>query len=116
MQRITARLLMVLALVGTFAPVALAIAGPAPHACCLRAGHSCPLCRKTHHGITVDAVHKGDCGRCCPPNVPAQWAQLLRPTQIDTAAVSATLITRVATLQRAPELYSVLPARAPPAC
>ena len=36
MHRLTARLLLILLLVGTFAPVALAISAPAPHACCMR--------------------------------------------------------------------------------
>ncbi len=36
MHRLTARLLLVLLLVGTFAPVALAISAPVPHACCMR--------------------------------------------------------------------------------
>jgi hypothetical protein len=36
MHRLTARLLLTLMLVGTLAPVALAISTPAPHACCMR--------------------------------------------------------------------------------
>jgi hypothetical protein len=36
MHRLTARLLLTLMLVGIFAPVALAISAPAPHACCMR--------------------------------------------------------------------------------
>src|SRR5882672_6743134 len=36
MHRLTARLLLVLLLVGTFAPVALAISAPVLHACCMR--------------------------------------------------------------------------------
>ncbi len=43
MQRLTARLLLMLVMVsGTFAPLVEAISVPHPHACCLRAGaHHC---------------------------------------------------------------------------
>jgi hypothetical protein len=42
MQRLTARFLLLFALTGTFVPLALAIAAPAPHACCRRkAAHAC---------------------------------------------------------------------------
>ena len=117
MQRITARLLLVLALVGTFTPVAMAIAGPAMHECCLRAGHgSCPHCRKAHHSLAVEAVHHGCCDPCCSPNVPVQWAQLSRPRHAETAFVAASLSAQSVSLHRSAELYAVLPARAPPAC
>jgi hypothetical protein len=36
MHRLTARLLLILTLAGTFTPVAFAISAPAPHACCMR--------------------------------------------------------------------------------
>jgi hypothetical protein len=42
MQRLTARLLLLFALIGTFAPLALAFTAPPPHSCCLRkSAHQC---------------------------------------------------------------------------
>jgi hypothetical protein len=70
MHRLTARMLLVLLLVGTIAPVALAISAPlSPHACCMR---------KPMHGsrsLEVQNVGGGH-GNCCPPVTTAQWAEL----------------------------------------
>jgi hypothetical protein len=42
MHRLTAKFLLLFALVGTFAPLALAVTAATPHACCLRmAAHRC---------------------------------------------------------------------------
>jgi hypothetical protein len=42
MQRLTARFLLLFAIVGTFVPLAIAVATPPQHACCLRqAAHQC---------------------------------------------------------------------------
>ncbi|HSY92280.1 MAG TPA: hypothetical protein VK812_12960 [Candidatus Binatus sp.] len=42
MQRLTARLLLLYALIGTFVPLALAVTAPPPHSCCLRkSAHQC---------------------------------------------------------------------------
>jgi hypothetical protein len=42
MQRLTARFLLLFALVGTFVPLALAVTAPRPHSCCLRkSAHQC---------------------------------------------------------------------------
>jgi hypothetical protein len=42
MHRLTARFLLLFALAGTFAPLALAVTAATPHACCLRmAAHQC---------------------------------------------------------------------------
>jgi hypothetical protein len=58
MQRLTARLLLLFALAGTFVPVALAVTAAPPHACCLRkAVHQC-------HGSDPDErVIRGN--SCC---------------------------------------------------
>jgi hypothetical protein len=116
MQRIIARLLLILALAGSFAPAALAIAGPVPHACCLRACHFACKYHHSYRGVTIEAVDKQGCGSCCPPNVPAQWAEVIRPREADIAAASAALFADPVPLHRNLELYAVLPARAPPAC
>jgi hypothetical protein len=70
MHRLTARLLLVLTLVGTLAPVALAVSAPPPHACCMRK----PLHDQGSRSLqtqTVDAGHHN----CCPPVTTAQWAE-----------------------------------------
>jgi hypothetical protein len=41
MHRLTARLLLLFAIVGTFAPVALSASAPPAHACCVRKAHHC---------------------------------------------------------------------------
>ena len=71
MHRLTARLLLVLFLAGTFAPVALAISAPPPHACCMR---------KPMHGPGSRSLQTSTAGgehhNCCPPATTAQWAEL----------------------------------------
>lgn len=72
MQRLTARFLLMFALVGTFVPLALAVTAAPPHACCLRKGvHQC-------HGSDPDerAVRGNS---CCNQNysravTTSQWA------------------------------------------
>ena len=72
MQRLTARFLLLFALVGTFAPLALAVAAEPPHACCLRkSAHQC-------HGSDPDERFiRGN--SCCNQNYSravtmSQWA------------------------------------------
>ena len=71
MHRLTARLLLVLLLVGTLAPVALAFAAPPPHACCMRR----PL--HDHGSLAVEfQATGGQHHNCCPPVTTAHWAEL----------------------------------------
>jgi len=75
MRRITAQLLLLFALVGTFLPLALAATTDPPHACCLRKGtHQC-------HGSAPATSEKlalrdaGCCDHdCCRAVTTAQWA------------------------------------------
>ena len=70
MHRLTARLLLVLTLVGTLAPVALAVSAPPPHACCMRK----PMHEQGSRSLqtqTVDTGHRN----CCPPVTTAHWAK-----------------------------------------
>jgi len=63
MHRATARLLLVLLLVGVFAPVALAISAAPPHACCLRK----PMHGRPSHDAQFQAP-PGCCQHdCCRP-------------------------------------------------
>jgi hypothetical protein len=74
MHRLTAKLLLLFALVGSLAPIALA-ATAAPHACCLRRGlHHCQdsLAPETGELIISNAgCCQGDCSRAVTT---AQWA------------------------------------------
>src|ERR1700761_2031976 len=59
MQRLTARLLLLLALAGTFAPALMQALAPPPHACCLRkSAHRC------HTSGANDPVLRSS--ECCP--------------------------------------------------
>ncbi|PYV98304.1 MAG: hypothetical protein DMG89_11535 [Acidobacteria bacterium] len=74
MQRLTARLLLVLLLAGTFTPAALAVSMPTPHACCAR---------KTAHqhssqGLVFQSVSCED-HRCCAPVTKGEWAESVIP-------------------------------------
>ena len=71
MHRLTARLLLVMLLVGTFAPVALAISAPVPHACCMRKPLHDQGSRRVET-LTVGREHHN----CCPPVTTDHWAEL----------------------------------------
>src|SRR5581483_8422980 len=66
MQRLTARLLLVLLLAGIFVPAALAISAEPPHACCMRKMHGSKAPQL--QGVS----HRHD---CCGPLATAKWAQ-----------------------------------------
>ena len=105
MHRLTARILLVLMLVGIFAPLALATAGPPQHACCMRKG---PAQR------SFSQMHQMS-GNCCPPMATAQWA---RPGQatLRTTAVAASVFQAEIEPQFFPVIFRSLDrGRAPPA-
>src|SRR6516225_4071499 len=113
MQRLTARLLLLFALAGTFVPVAMQALAAPPHACCLRkAVHRCHAPGASQDPVASDA---GCCHHdCCRAVTTAQWA-----TPEASANSSATL--HVATYATAPhtpaptrELLSSRSSRAPP--
>jgi hypothetical protein len=75
MHRLTARFLLLLALVGNLAPLALAATTTTTRACCLRKGvHSC------HDSLDSDSGHlvirdASCCNHdCCRATISAQWA------------------------------------------
>src|SRR5512141_3505524 len=72
MQRLTARLLFLFALAGTFVPVTLQALTPPPHACCLR--KSAHRCHTT--GAQDPVVRSADCCNhdCSHAVVTSQWA------------------------------------------
>lgn len=84
MYRLTARILLVLLLVGTFAPAALAVSGPAPHACCLRKMHS-----RAPEGKTFQAIPHAGNNSCCPPITVELWAEPALQVRVDAGFISA---------------------------
>jgi hypothetical protein len=67
MHRLTARILFLIALLGTFVPVALAVGSPAAaHACCIRKP------RNDASKTQIQAVTRPE--NCCPPKTPKLWA------------------------------------------
>lgn len=78
MRLLTARLLLILLLVSAFAPVALAISTPAPHACCMR-----KAMRDGQHEPEIQSAP--DCCRhdCCRFFTVSLWAHL-QPSASDS--------------------------------
>jgi hypothetical protein len=114
MQRTIARLLLLLALAGNLAPLALAAIAVPPHACCLRKNHHC------HNSAASSSSHSEFRSRdCCPQNgghavVTAQWAH---PEQQAGSVTSRILACRVMLEPLAPhssELLTQRATRAPP--
>jgi len=71
-HRLTARLLLILLLVSAFAPVALAISTPPPHACCLRK----PL-RDGRHDPEIQSTPACCRHDCCRPLTVSLWAHFV---------------------------------------
>src|SRR6516162_9372065 len=70
MHRWTARVLLVLLLLGVLAPAALALAAPAMHACCVRKAMRC------HSPHEAQFATPGCCGHdCCKSLVVSHWAE-----------------------------------------
>ena len=112
MQRLTARFLLLFALVGTFVPLTLAVTAAPPHACCLRkSAHQC------HGSDPNERAIRGN--SCCNQNysravTTPQWAH----PQSSLASLSiGTVEARLAeTRVEAPanELFASQSTRAPP--
>jgi len=90
MHRLTARLLLTFALVGSFAPAALAAASAPPHACCVRnAGHCHDSAASESDLLAIrgDGCCNHDCCRaataarwaCPPPRLAAFFLQTIHP-------------------------------------
>jgi hypothetical protein len=117
MHRLTARFLLLFAVVGNFVPLALASVAEQPHACCVRkAAHPC------HGGAIVDSsrpsVHDTQCCNhdCCRAVTTAQWAH---PQPRSASVCGRFISSRVAEFQKDPpakKSFAPLSARAPPYC
>src|SRR5271168_4171211 len=87
MHRVIARLLLVLLLVGTFAPVALAISAPSLHACCMRK----PMHGRASHESEFHSP-PGCCQHdCCRSLTVSQWADVSLGVGTQVAPASASL-------------------------
>jgi hypothetical protein len=109
MYRLTARLLLVLLLVGTLAPVALAISAPSAHACCMRkAMHE--------HGSRslASQVMAGQNHNCCPPVTTAHWAELESGTSANVRPPLAYLPSDSRPMLRSNYENDLRPVRGPP--
>jgi hypothetical protein len=115
MHRLTARLLLLFALVGTFVPLALAVSAAPPHACCVRkAAHQC-------HGSTIPESDQpsvrspGCCNHDCCRAVTTR--QSAHPQQSATSIVAGNVDFRIAAAQArtpASDVFASQSTRAPP--
>jgi len=112
MQRLTARFLLLFALVGTFVPLALALTAEPPHACCLRkSAHQC-------HGSDPDerAIRSSS---CCNQDyrravTTSQWAH--PQPSLSSVSMQTVEARRIESRVDAPatELFASQSTRAPP--
>src|SRR5580693_2506113 len=89
MHRLTARLLLTLMLVGTLAPVALAISAPAPHACCMR--------KPMHTHGSNDAEFRAPATRCqhdCCHALTGFRSAQLKPASVTSVTPASSHLTR----------------------
>jgi hypothetical protein len=106
MQRLIARLLLFFAVAGNLTPLALAVATPQPHACCVRkTAHPCHGSAESETDqLTIRAASCCD-HDCCRAVAPARWAY----TRGQAPAFVANVVA-----ERAPESYPNPPAPAFP--
>jgi hypothetical protein len=110
MHRLTARFVLILLLVGVFAPVALAISAPTPHACCLRK----PMHDRSSHNFEFNAP-PGCCQRdCCRPLTVSQWAHLTPSAGARRTPASATLLSDQRLINLTAAVNNAHSGRAPP--
>lgn len=110
MHRLTARVLLILLLVGTLAPVALAISAPSLHACCMR--------KPMRGAATPNAefyAPRPCCGHhCCPTLTVSHWAHAAQRNGAHslTAAPGVELV--IVLNEPLSHVVGVLSTRAPP--
>ncbi|MGA8621269.1 MAG: hypothetical protein WB660_22440 [Candidatus Sulfotelmatobacter sp.] len=117
MHRLTARLLLLLALVGNLAPIALAATAAPPHACCLRKGfHHChdSLASETGQPVIRDA---SCCKRdCCRAVTTTQGAHAQPPVAIPFAQNVEQYLGQSSPVSPNTAVSGFQATRAPPAC
>jgi hypothetical protein len=110
MHRLTARLLLTLMLVGIFAPVALAISAPAPHACCMRK----PMHEQSPRGAEFHAPATLCQHDCCHALAGFRSAQI-KPASVGSVTPASSHLTRQADpILRSSRDCSSRSVRAPP--
>lgn len=110
MNRLTARLLLVLLLASTLVPVALAISASPPHACCMRkAMHDRGSGKRD-----IEAVD-GQRHNCCPPVTTAHWADLGSGIDASVHPLLACLSLDLQPIRLTNQAYALRPVRGPPA-
>jgi|HubBroStandDraft_6_1064221.scaffolds.fasta_scaffold1022447_2 hypothetical protein len=110
MHRLTARLLLVLLLVGVFAPVAMAVSAEQAHACCLRK----PMHGRASHDAEFHAS-PGCCQHdCCGSQTVSQWAHLSRSATDRRMPASTSLRSVQPPIVLALEVSRAHSGRAPP--
>lgn len=116
MHRLTARFLLLFALVGYLAPIAMASSAPA-HACCLRKGvHHCQDASgaETEQPTIRDAsCCKGD---CCRAVTTAQWAHARSIAAVGFARHIEAYVGQSNPVSRNSDIFRFQSTRAPPAC
>jgi hypothetical protein len=109
MYRLTASLLLILTLSGTFAPAALAISAESPHACCKRK----PLHSRGGHSSEFQAPDSAN-HDCCRPLTISQRAQPRPPISGCVSQPSGALLPKMDPSYRIIDLGDSRSARAPP--
>ena len=108
MHRLTARFLLILLLVRSFAPVALAISTPPPHACCMRKMHS-----HTSPETEFRALDYGD-HDCCRPLTVSHAAQPRPRPSAHAVLASAALLPQLRSGDAPADVNAAHSGRAPP--
>jgi hypothetical protein len=123
MYRLTARLLLVLLLAGTFVPAALAISAPLPQACCMRMGmqaagaHPCCPRKAMHdHGSRNREIQAVGCQHqnCCTPVRTNSWAELGSGIGSNTHPLLALLSSESHPFLDSHQANALQPVRGPP--
>ncbi|MGO9647798.1 MAG: hypothetical protein ACLPOO_07070 [Terriglobales bacterium] len=110
MNRLTARLLLTLTLVGMLAPAALAISAPAPHACCMRK----PMHEHGSNGAALRTTATGCNHDCCHAVTVSQFPHLLPSAGRQIATFSTQLPVEQTPANRSCLTESSHSSRAPP--
>ena len=108
MNRWTARVLLLLLLMGTFGPVALAISASTPHACCMRK----PMRHSGHESVFQSVSHEDH--RCCTPLASTHWAQAATVHRVHVTPAATVLNSGIPQAAAKRHVERSLSARAPP--
>ena len=110
MHRLTGRVLLTLMLVGTLAPVGLAVSAPAPHACCMRKPmHDRGLPGAEFHSPASHCQHD-----CCHALTVSQFPHLVPTVRRQVVTFSAPLSLERGTGNRSSRIQISRMGRAPP--